>query len=75
MLEALADETDNRIRLNRRGYLYVTARPEGVAALRRAAAEAAGLGAGPLREHGPGSATYVPAAPAAAGAASPPAPT
>jgi glycine/D-amino acid oxidase-like deaminating enzyme len=61
MMEALADETDNRIRMNRRGYLYVTARPEGVGELRRAGEEAAGLGAGELRVHGPGSPAYVPA--------------
>jgi glycine/D-amino acid oxidase-like deaminating enzyme len=61
MLETLADESDNRIRMNRRGYLYVTARPEGVADLRRAGEECAALGAGALRVHGPGSAAYVPA--------------
>lgn len=51
IIEDLAEGSDNRIRLNRRGYLYVTSRPEGVAALRAAAEEAAGLGAGPLRVH------------------------
>ncbi|NNJ09135.1 FAD-binding oxidoreductase [Chloroflexales bacterium ZM16-3] len=61
MIEALADETDNRIRLNRRGYLYVTVRPEGVAEMRRAAEEITDLGAGQLRVHGPGHAAYMPA--------------
>ncbi|MBX0326408.1 FAD-binding oxidoreductase [Oscillochloris sp. ZM17-4] len=60
MIEALAEETDNRIRLNRRGYLYATARPEGVADLRRAAEEITGLGAGQLREHRPGQSSYLP---------------
>jgi glycine/D-amino acid oxidase-like deaminating enzyme len=47
--------------MNRRGYLYVTARPEGVGELRRAGEEAAALGAGELRVHGPGASAYVPA--------------
>ncbi len=54
LLEELATATDNRIRLNRRGYLYATADPDRVARLREAGRQAALLGAGPLREHGPG---------------------
>lgn len=60
-IEALAEASDNRIRLNRRGYLYVTARADGVDALRRAAEEAAALGAGPLRIHSDTAGTYEPA--------------
>src|SRR3954467_7892957 len=52
LLEGIARATDNRIQLNRRGYLYATAGPAGIALLRPAAEEAAALGAGPLRIHG-----------------------
>jgi glycine/D-amino acid oxidase-like deaminating enzyme len=79
LLEEIARESDNAIQLNRRGYLYATANPDQVATLRRAAEEAASLGAGPLRVHSSGqsaigslqgtadcilpTASYVPAAP------------
>jgi glycine/D-amino acid oxidase-like deaminating enzyme len=52
LLEAIAHATDNRIQLNRRGYIYATADPARAALLRQAAEEAATLGAGPLRIHG-----------------------
>jgi len=52
LLETIARATDNRIQLNRRGYLYATADPARVVSLRQAAEEAATLGAGPLRVHG-----------------------
>ncbi|GAB4170126.1 MAG: FAD-dependent oxidoreductase [Roseiflexaceae bacterium] len=48
-LEALARESQNAFRMNRRGYLYVSRAADGAAQLRQAAEEAAGLGAGPLR--------------------------
>jgi glycine/D-amino acid oxidase-like deaminating enzyme len=51
LLEEIARATDNRIQLNRRGYVYATADPARIALLRRAAEEAAALGAGPLRVH------------------------
>src|SRR5215210_1222286 len=51
LLEEIARATDNRIQLNRRGYVYATADPTRVALLRQAAEEAAALGAGPLRVH------------------------
>ena len=51
LLEEIARATDNRIQLNRRGYLYATADPARIALLRQAAEEAAALGAGPLRVH------------------------
>ncbi len=53
LLEQIANATDNRIQLNRRGYLYATADPAKIPLLRQAAEEAAGLGAGPLRIHEP----------------------
>ena len=55
LLEALARESGNVIRLNRRGYLYATADLGRVPILVHAAEEAAALGAGPARRHdGPG---------------------
>jgi glycine/D-amino acid oxidase-like deaminating enzyme len=52
LLEEIARTTDDRIQLNRRGYVYATADPARVALLRQAAEEVAMLGAGPLRIHG-----------------------
>ncbi len=51
ILEEIARESGNLFHLNRRGYLYATARPDRIPQFRRAAEEAAGLGAGPLRCH------------------------
>lgn len=64
LLERLAAETDNRIGLSRRGYLYATSTPAGLARLRAAAEESCGLGAGPLRVHTgqPGAPAYRPVA-------------
>ena len=60
-LEELAAASDNRFRLNRRGYLFATAEPERVAAFEAAGREAESLGAGPLRLHdASGGADYVP---------------
>src|SRR5215468_1916008 len=53
LLEEIARATDNRIQLNRRGYVYATADAARIPLLRRAAQEAAALGAGPLRIHEP----------------------
>jgi glycine/D-amino acid oxidase-like deaminating enzyme len=65
LMEELAHQTDNAFQLNRRGYLYASGDPARVEDLRRAAEEAAGLGAGPVRYHTgqPGDPTYVPALP------------
>jgi glycine/D-amino acid oxidase-like deaminating enzyme len=65
LLEGIANASNNAIRLNRRGYVYATARPEQVAVLIAAAEEAATLGAGPLRIHDgrPGAPPYQPAEP------------
>jgi sarcosine oxidase, subunit beta len=51
LMEQIADATDNRINLNRRGYLYATADIENLAAFCEAAAAPAALGAGELRIH------------------------
>ncbi len=48
-LEALAHESHNVFRLNRRGYVYATADAARVAQFQRAADAAAAQGAGPLR--------------------------
>jgi sarcosine oxidase, subunit beta len=47
LLEALAEQSGDAFRMNRRGYLYVTRNATGAAKLRHAAEEAASLGAGP----------------------------
>lgn len=60
LMEQRAAACNNMFKLNRRGYLYVTTDAAQVAGLRSAAAEAAGLGAGDLREHAAGSASYAP---------------
>lgn len=61
LLEELAQESDNRFLMNRRGYVFLTADQARAAQMKASAQETSGLGAGPLRVH-PGSAPYVPAA-------------
>ena len=61
LLEELARESGNVFRLNRRGYLFATAQPTVLAGLRRAAEDAAALGAGPLRVHASAPSDYTPA--------------
>jgi len=61
LLDALAEESGNVFRLNRRGYVYATADPEHAVELARAAETAAAMGAGPLRRHPGGAAPYQPA--------------
>jgi glycine/D-amino acid oxidase-like deaminating enzyme len=51
LIEGLAIASDNRIRLNRRGYLYASAEEARVAAFGQAGEAAAGHGAGLLRIH------------------------
>jgi sarcosine oxidase subunit beta len=50
LLEALAEASGDVFHLNRRGYVYATADPRRVRALRQDAGRAAEQGAGPLRE-------------------------
>lgn len=63
LLEEIAAASDNRIGLNRRGYLYATADPARVADFAAAAEEAAALGAGPVRYYRgqPADPPYIPA--------------
>ena len=61
LLEELARDSGNVFRLNRRGYLFATAQPAVLAGLRRAAEDAAALGAGPLRVHASAPSDYAPA--------------
>jgi glycine/D-amino acid oxidase-like deaminating enzyme len=62
LLEGLAEATGNAFRMNRRGYVFATAEPARVAALRATAETVAGWGAGPLRVHDgrPGAPDYPP---------------
>ena len=60
-LEELAHECGNLFLMNRRGYLYASAREESAAHFRRAAEEAAALGAGPVRTHTGAARDYRPA--------------
>src|SRR6185503_16037062 len=62
LLEELARESGNVFRMNRRGYLFATADPVRVPQFHRAAAEAAALGSGPVREHATAASGYIPAA-------------
>lgn len=61
LMEALADESGNIFRMNRRGYLYVTADEKKAAELETTARRTSGLGAGPLRVHPSSSLYYQPA--------------
>ena len=51
LLDEMAEESGNVFRLNRRGYVFVTADDEGVERLRATAREVSAYGMGPLREH------------------------
>jgi glycine/D-amino acid oxidase-like deaminating enzyme len=59
-LEELARESDNRFRMNRRGYVFVTNDEARVDVLARAGAEAAALGSGAFRRHDGGQSDYQP---------------
>lgn len=63
IMERLADDSGNVFRLNRRGYLYVTADPAKVADLETASRRTSQLGAGPLRLHTASASSYQPAHP------------
>lgn len=51
LMETLADESGNVFRMNRRGYLYVTADENKIGDLKSASLQTSELGAGPLRVH------------------------
>lgn len=65
LLEEWARESGNCFHLNRRGYVFLTADAGRAEDFRRAAEEAAGLGAGPMRVHAGrvGDPPYAPLAP------------
>jgi glycine/D-amino acid oxidase-like deaminating enzyme len=63
LMETVADESGNVFRMNRRGYLYVTANEDKIADLEIDARRIGGLGAGPLRIHPSGSLYYQPSPP------------
>ena len=60
LMEALADESGNIFRMNRRGYLYLTADEKGASDLEAASHRISSLGAGPLRVHSSSSLYYQP---------------
>ena len=61
LMEAVADESGNVFRMNRRGYLYVTADEDKIAGSgKRIHNGTSGLGAGPLRVHSSASLYYQP---------------
>ena len=60
LMEALADESGNIFRMNRRGYLYVTADEKKAAELETTARRTSNLGAGPIRVHSSSSLYYQP---------------
>jgi glycine/D-amino acid oxidase-like deaminating enzyme len=61
LMEAFAEESGNIFRMNRRGYLYVTADEAKIAEMEAAARTISSLGAGPLRVHSTAAASYEPA--------------
>ena len=60
LMEMLAEESGNVFRMNRRGYLYVTADEGKVAHLRTTSQRTSDLSAGPLRLHSSSSLYYQP---------------
>src|SRR5262252_10538628 len=60
LMEGLARASNNRINLNRRGYLFASAMPSKVSELESLAATAEALGSGPLRLHATPSSPYRP---------------
>lgn len=62
LMEGLAEESGNVFRMNRRGYLYVTADEKKIADLRTASQRTSDLGAGSLRVHSSSSLYYQPSA-------------
>ena len=59
LLEELAQQTDNRFQMNRRGYVFLTADDRQIPVMKENAAEISVLGTGPIREH-PGPTPYIP---------------
>jgi sarcosine oxidase, subunit beta len=63
LMEGLADECNNAFRMNRRGYLYITANENKVKQLEERSRRISKLGGGPVRIHSPGSSSYEPTRP------------
>jgi glycine/D-amino acid oxidase-like deaminating enzyme len=59
LMESLAEESGNIFRMNRRGYLYVTADENKIADMENASRLTSSLGAGPLRIHSSEASTYL----------------
>ncbi len=60
IMEQLAEQTSNRFRMNRRGYVYVTADEAALDDFVSRAAQVAAFGAGPVRTHATATADYSP---------------
>lgn len=60
LMEVLADEGGNLFRMNRRGYLYVTANESSIVDLETASRKTSSLGAGPMRVHSSSTSYYRP---------------
>ena len=60
LMEAMADESGNIFRMNRRGYLYLTADEQRATELEIASRRTSDLGAGPIRVHSAASLYYQP---------------
>ena len=58
LMESLAEESGNIFRMNRRGYLYVTADENKIADMENASRLTSSLGAGPFRSHSSDASTY-----------------
>lgn len=63
LMESLADESGNVFRMNRRGYLYVTADEDKIGEMKSASDLISSLGAGPIRIHSAESSDYQPLTP------------
>ncbi|NWG34229.1 MAG: FAD-binding oxidoreductase [Chloroflexi bacterium] len=63
LMDALAEESGNVFRMNRRGYLYVTADESKIDEMKAASDSISKLGAGPLRIHSAEAADYQPSHP------------
>ena len=63
LMEQLAQASGNIFRMNRRGYVYLTADAESLHVMQEQALRIAGTGAGPLRLHGSVTSEYLPSPP------------
>jgi glycine/D-amino acid oxidase-like deaminating enzyme len=63
LMEVLADESGNVFRMNRRGYLYVTANETSIVDLEAVSRKTSSLGAGPMHAHSSSTSYYRPSPP------------